>query len=201
MAENKQDTSINTFRNKFLGGTRQNRFSVYGAFPKVAGFGANTDLGDERLLIKAAQFPPATMGIIPVPFRGRIAKIPGDRQYLEWQIVVLDDAEGSIYNRFQKWNTLMNDPAQNTQDPNWSDAAGGGLTDWAIQHFNLEGEPIKTAVLSNCWPVEVGAIDLSYDLLDTVVEFPVTIAYDYYTTGASLPEALRPQSGNETEGQ
>jgi len=190
-----QETSINTFRDKFLGGTRQNRFSVYGAFPTLTGMGADGGfLGEERLLVKAAQFPPATMGIIPVPFRGRIAKVPGDRQYLEWQIVVLDDAEGSIYNRFQKWNTLMNDPAQNTQDSGWTDAAGGGLTNWAIQHFNLEGEPIKTAVLTNCWPVEVGAIDLSYDLLDTVVEFPVTIAYDYYTVGASLPAALQPKT-------
>ena len=190
-----QDTSINTFRDKFLGGTRQNRFSVYGAFPTITGMGGDGGfLGEERLLVKAAQFPPATMGIIPVPFRGRIAKVPGDRQYLEWQIVVLDDAEGSIYNRFQKWNTLMNDPAQNTQDSGWTDAAGGGLTDWAIQHFDLEGKPIKTAVLTNCWPVEVGAIDLSYDLLDTVVEFPVTIAYDYYTVGASLPAALQPKT-------
>ena len=146
--------------------------------------------------MKAAQFPPATLGIIPVPFRGRIAKVPGDRQYLEWQIIVLDDAQGSIYKRFQEWNMLINDPAENFQDTNWTDTAGGGLTDWAIQHFDLEGQPLKTAVLSNCWPVEVGAIDLSYDAIDTVVEFPVTIAYDYYTTGGtsvsnSIPQGLR----------
>jgi hypothetical protein len=192
MADN--TTRINDFREKFQGGTRQNRFSVYGAFPSFMTEGG--PLQDERLLVKAAQFPPATLGIIPVPFRGRIAKVPGDRQYLEWQIIVLDDAQGSIYKRFQEWNILINDPAENTQDTNWTDTANGGLTDWAIQHFDLEGSPLKTAVLSNCWPVEVGAIDLSYDAIDTVVEFPVTIAYDYYTTGGTsssntIPSGLR----------
>ena len=190
MADN--SSSINTFRGKFLGGTRQNRFSVFGAFPDFMTGGG--PLGEERLLVKAAQFPPATMGIIPVPFRGRIAKVPGDRQYLEWQIVVLDDAEGSIYKRFQEWNMLMNDPEANVQNESWTDTAGGGLTDWAIQHFDLEGSPLKTAILSNCWPVEVGAIDLSYDLLDTVVEFPVTIAYDYYTTGGTSASQRVPSS-------
>ena len=41
-------------------------------------------------------------------------------------------------------------------------------------------EASKEVVLKNCWPVEVGSIDLTYDALDTVVEFPVTIAYDYF---------------------
>ena len=50
-----QDTSINTFRDKFLGGTRQNRFSVYGAFPTIGGMGDDGGfLGEERLLVKAA---------------------------------------------------------------------------------------------------------------------------------------------------
>ena len=39
---------------------------------------------------------------------------------------------------------------------------------------------LKKITLVNCWPVEIGSIDLSYDAMDTVVEFPVTIAYDYF---------------------
>ena len=29
------------------------------------------------------------------------------------------------------------------------------------------------------WPVEVGAIDLSYDVADTLTEYSITLAYDY----------------------
>ena len=36
--------------------------------------------------------------------------------------------------------------------------------------------------------VEVGSIDLTYDALDTVVEFPVTIAYDYFVDYQANPE-------------
>ena len=75
-------SNIETFRQNFSGGTRPNRFRVSGA-----------KVDDAPFLVKATSMPAATVGIIPVPYRGRILKIPGDRLYAEWAITIIDDAE------------------------------------------------------------------------------------------------------------
>jgi hypothetical protein len=188
---------IDSFRTAFKGGTRQNRFKVQGTI----GLPDNAKRefsGPDALLCKAAQFPPSTVGIIPVPFRGRITKIPGDRQYLEWPISILDDARGSIYKAFQEWSELINSHRLNQQSELWTDEVGR-LTEWTVNHMDLEGNVIKEVVLKNCWPVEVGSIDLTYDVLDTVVEFPVTIAYDYFEISKNVggPGIAESESADE----
>ena len=90
--------NLDNFRNVFRGGTRQNRFRVSGDLRGPGGQNGDHSMTDlvgpnSNLLVKAAQFPAATLGIIPVPFRGRIAKVVGDRQYMEWPIVVYDTTQ------------------------------------------------------------------------------------------------------------
>jgi hypothetical protein len=182
---------VSSFRSQFLGGTRQNRFIVHGSVGTES-----TDLNDQtKFFVKAGQLPPSTVGIIPVPYRGRIVKVPGDRQYLEWPIVCYDQAKNAgsepgaeggavnantIYRAMHDWSEQINDHARNVQSEDWTDIAAGGLTEWKIAHLDLEGNALKGYKLINCWPVEVGSIDLSFDALDTVVEFPVTLAYDHF---------------------
>tara|TARA_Y100000114_G_scaffold80304_1_gene73947 strand:- start:678 stop:1286 length:609 start_codon:yes stop_codon:yes gene_type:complete len=188
--------NLDNFRSVFRGGTRQNRFRVTGDLRGPDGEGQNGDVSmttlvgpNSNLLVKAAQFPAATLGIIPVPFRGRIAKVVGDRQYMEWPIVVYDTTD-DVYRKFQAWSEEANRHKENNQG-DWNDDKEV-LTNWTIEHLSSKGgkigeesEPdsaktLKKVTLVNCWPVEIGSIDLSYDAMDTVVEFPVTIAYDYF---------------------
>ena len=44
----------------------------------------------ESLLVKAGSVPVQTLGILQVPFRGRVGKLPGDRVYAEWTFTVID---------------------------------------------------------------------------------------------------------------
>lgn len=186
--------NLDNFRSVFRGGTRQNRFRVTGDLRGPGGADGDVSMTDlvganSNLLVKAAQFPAATLGIIPVPFRGRIAKVVGDRQYMEWPIVVYDTTD-DVYRKFQAWSEEANRHRENNQG-DWNDDKEV-LTNWTIEHLSSKGgkigqesEPdsaktLKKVTLVNCWPVEIGSIDLSYDAMDTVVEFPVTIAYDYF---------------------
>ena len=183
--------NLDNFRSVFRGGTRQNRFRVTGDLRNNDEDQSMTDLigANSNLLVKAAQFPAATLGIIPVPFRGRIAKVVGDRQYMEWPIVVYDTTD-DVYRKFQAWSEEANRHKENNQG-NWDDTKNV-LTNWTIEHLSSKGgkigeesesdsaKTLKKVTLINCWPVEIGSIDLSYDAMDTVVEFPVTIAYDYF---------------------
>lgn len=175
-------SNISDFRNNFFGGTRPNRFRVEAQIPAAAGVGDITS----HFLIKAASVPPSTLGIISVPYRGRVLKIPGDRLFAEWSFTVLDDAhEGEdIRSKMVAWSNAINSHVSNlTQDPNVSDS----IAQWRVEMLNIsDNEPVRIITLHNCWPVEVGAIELSYETADVITDFPCTLAYDYWTeTGAT----------------
>ena len=137
-------SSISNFRSNFQGGTRPNRFLVTGGIGETA-------VGEDGFLIKATTLPASTNGVIPVPYRGRVLKIPGDRMFAEWAITVVDNMTET-------------------------------MTMWTVQMLSQKDDsPIRTIELHNCWPIEVAAVDLSYDTADSITEFSVNLAYDFWT--------------------
>ena len=38
--------------------------------------------------------------------------------------------------------------------------------------------------LRNCFPIDISAMELSYDAVDTFAEFTITLAYDYWEVDA-----------------
>ena len=164
---------ISTFKNAFDGGTRANRFIVSG---KIAG-----EEIDNPLLIKAASMPVQTVGILRIPFRGRFAKLPGDRDYAEWTFSILDESTHDMRRKFEAWHEQFNWHKENLVSSR--DILSGTntelFTQWTVTQIDMSGNEVRTVSLHNCWPVEVGAIDLSYDSPDTLNEYTVTLAYDY----------------------
>jgi len=116
--------AISTFKSAFDGGTRPNRFIVTG------------DIGSQGslpnpLLVKAASMPVQTLGVMQVPFRGRVAKLPGDRAYAEWTITLLDEAKSSnARQKFEAWHEKFNTHKENITDQ-WEE--GTKITDKLIK--------------------------------------------------------------------
>jgi hypothetical protein len=162
---------IATFKNKFDGGTRPNRFEVTITTP---------DGALETLLVKAASMPAETIGILQIPFRGRVAKLPGDRAYAEWTFTCLDDTTEKLRASLTKWHREFNKHESNVPDDKAVLGGGGsGFQMITVKQLDMMGEDHTCVTLNECWPVEVGAIDLSYDTADQATEFACTIAYDY----------------------
>jgi|15BtaG_2_1085339.scaffolds.fasta_scaffold04748_2 hypothetical protein len=172
MANNEQTgkMAISTFKKAFDGGTRPNRFEVtVGAL--------------EPLLVKAASMPAESVGILQVPFRGRIAKLPGDRTYAEWVFTTLDGVSPNSRKSLLDWHRKFNNHRSNVVE---SDILSGNSTEFidiSVCQLDMQGNQHNCVTLKECWPVEVGAIDLSYDTADTLVEFSCTIAYDWIAPG------------------
>ena len=184
--------SISTFKNAFDGGTRPNRFVVTG----IIGGEEQNDI--PPLLVKAASMPVQTLGVMQVPFRGRVAKLPGDRAYAEWTFTLLDEAkagvglitdgtQGNIRRLFENWHESFNMHRDNiARDGDESILNGTNedyYTTWTVNQLNMGGQEIagRAVRLHYCWPTEVGAIDLSYDAADTLTEYSITLAFDYIT--------------------
>jgi hypothetical protein len=175
--------SIQKFRDNFYG-LRPNRFRIDGSFPS----GVQGPSENFNIYVKAADLPASTIGSIPVAWQGRVVKFSGERVYSDWVISVYDSnvlAE-SLRLGFENWVDAMD--GRNTHN-----IAYNLVADWQVYYNDLGGNQFSDdqanfgpgrytqgVNLKNCFPVEVGPIQLNYDLTDTFAEFTVQIAYDYW---------------------
>tara|TARA_R110002020_G_scaffold126339_2_gene284082 strand:+ start:524 stop:1180 length:657 start_codon:yes stop_codon:yes gene_type:complete len=189
-----QTKNLNAFKTSLRGGgARPNIFEV-----SIPSFPANVQtqvkwtegkLNDDlRFLCKAAQLPASTIAEIPVPFRGRILKVAGDRTFEPWTITIINDEDFQLRSAFEGWMNQINDISHATGLTNPSSymtnayvsQLGRGLTKESIvQPINGDNGQSKQQVLrsykfQDIFPTEVSAIDLSYDSTDTIEEFTVT---------------------------
>jgi len=163
---------VDDFKAKLKGGgARTNLFKATLNFPAYAG-------GDAELtsfMCKSAQLPASTMGVLEVPFRGRMLKIAGDRTFETWTITVLNDTGFEVRNSMERWMNGMNAHSSNT-----------GITnpvlyqsDLIVEQLDKDGSSVKTYNLRGCFPTNVSAIEVSYDN-EAIEEFTVEFQVQYW---------------------
>tara|TARA_Y100000034_G_scaffold130821_1_gene190247 strand:+ start:1870 stop:2421 length:552 start_codon:yes stop_codon:yes gene_type:complete len=171
--------NVAEFKSNFDGGSRSNRFLISGDIGAGGG-------PINSIVVKAGSMPAVTLGILRVPFRGRVVKIPGDRTYEEWTFTVLDgfDNRSEWRNAFVTWNAEFNLHESNVPG-SFGSGPGINLDDqnlfktWTVMQLGLDGSDQRTVSLNKCWPVVVSELALSYDNADTISEYTVTFAYDW----------------------
>jgi len=193
--------NVAEFKNNFDGGSRSNRFIISGAIPKVGAAKKKNDINS--IVVKAGSMPAVTLGILRVPFRGRVVKIPGDRTYEEWTFTVMDGFDGNSEHRngFVGWNSEFNLHEQNVPG-SFGSGMGVDLNSdlfqtWTVRQLGLDGESRRKINLHKCWPVVVSEIALSYDNADTISEYTVTMAYDWLSGHGTGEETGEDDEGNE----
>ena len=198
--------TISEFKTKLSGGgARPNLFEVViPSFP--AGINDAWDQEEQRdfkFLCKASQLPGSTVPAISVPFRGRILKIAGDRTFDDWTITVINDESFNLRTAFEKWMNGISklDDGTGIVNPNsyMTDAMvrqlGRSNTAGSTDNNSGGGQQnviLRTYNFFDIFPTEVSAIDLSYDTSDTIEEFTVTFAVQYYAIGLNVNDAPDP---------
>lgn len=174
--------SILDFKSAFLGGgARPNQFKVELTFPTFVS-GGSAAARKAQFLCDAASLPGSHLGIVNnVYYRGREVKIAGERQFQNWTIQVLNDTDFAIHDSFEKWSDYINSVKNNT-----------GLTnplsytvDMNVSQLDRNGGVIKTYKFADCWPVNIGEIQLQFGSNDQVETFPVELAYSFWDTTAN----------------
>ena len=198
--------TISEFKTKLAGGgARPNLFEVViPSFP--SGINDAWDQEEQRdfkFLCKASQLPGSTVPAISVPFRGRILKVAGDRTFDDWTITVINDESFNLRTAFEKWMNGISklDDGTGIVNPNsyMTDAMvrqlGRSNTAGSTDNNNGGGQQnviLRTYNFFDIFPTEVSAIDLSYDTSDTIEEFTVTFAVQYYAIGLNVNDAPDP---------
>ena len=129
-------------------------------------------------LVKAANIPAATVGVIEVPYRGRTLKIAGDRTFEPWTITVLNDKGFALRSKFEEWSTKIQALQQNLQEPK---TIAEYQSNAKVRQYDRQGSVVRSYEFVGVWPSTISAIDLAWDSNDTPEEYTVEFQVQYWT--------------------
>ena len=129
-------------------------------------------------LVKAANIPASTVGVIEVPYRGRTLKIAGDRTFEPWTVTVLNDKGFALRSKFEEWSTKIQNLQQNLQTPR---TIGEYQSSALVRQYDRQGAVVRSYQFVGIWPSNISAIDLAWDSNDTPEEYTVEFQVQYWT--------------------
>ncbi|QIN97335.1 tail tube monomer protein [Synechococcus phage S-H25] len=168
---------------------RPNLFQVDLNFPTgIINNASLIELG--KFTVRAANLPSSQVGVIEVPFRGRVLKIAGDRTFEPWTITVQNDSNFVLRNAFELWASSIQ-----AYNENFTSAAGLGDADDSTGYFAdmvvhqlardvKDGDSpkiLKSYKFYNVFPSNIAAIDLDFGSNDAIEEFTVELQTQYWT--------------------
>lgn len=204
-SEGKQvNAPILDFRNRIGDLARPNLFQVEIGFPPIVttgrpSTGATPGSVEERtqeeagssnagsaassaslasFLVKAANIPSSTVGVIEVPYRGRTLKIAGDRTFEPWTVTVLNDKGFALRSKFEEWSTKIQALQQNLQE---AKVISQYQSDAVVRQYDRQGAVVRSYQFVGIWPSNISAIDLAWDSNDTPEEYTVEFQVQYWT--------------------
>ena len=188
---------VQDFRSQMVSdGARPNLFQCTLNFPILAtssstptgfasGAGANQKF---TFMCKTANLPGSTVNQVPVFYFGRELKFAGNRSFPEWTVTIINDEDFVIRNAFEKWMSGMNSHAANLRNASFIQGAGGYQQDATVYQYGKTGDVLKKYNFVGLFPVDVSPIELDWGANDTIEEYAVTFAYQWWesdTTDAS----------------
>ncbi len=167
--------SVHDFIANFRGGgARPNRYQVVLTFPPgVSGsLAAATKMG---FTCKASSIPESTLGQISLFYMGRPIKVPGDKEFSDWNVTCYVDQDWIGRGVFEEWHNKIlgfdsNVASDGFQDPVMCFARA------TVMLLDRYDRVTRTYDVEGIWPTNVGEVTLGYDQNDQVMEQQVTFA-------------------------
>jgi hypothetical protein len=193
--------SVQEFRAQMVAdGARPNLFRCTLTFPTISVGGASVTGQNAQqkytFMARAAQLPGSTVNQIPVNYFGRELKFAGNRTFPEWTVTVINDEDFVIRNAFERWMSGLNSHAGNLRQPGFLKGDAGYQQDGQVVHYGKTGNIIKIYNFIGMFPIDVSPIELDWGANDTIEEYAVTFAYQWWeadttdgNTNKSLNEA------------
>jgi hypothetical protein len=179
--------NINEFRARLTGGgARSNLFEIIINAPP-GGYGIAGE--PISFKVKASSLPASTVGVVEVPYFGRMSKVGGDRTFEDWNVTVINDEDFDVRDSMERWQKAIasyttNDMALRsagaTANPNSYVATA------LVNQYGKEGDIIKVVRMVNIWPTNIGAIELAWENQNQIEQFDVTFALDYFDSRSTV---------------
>ena len=171
--------NVAEFRSQMIGdGARPNLFAVTLTFPTLV---ENGTVSGQKVtfMAKAAQLPGSTVGTVPVYYFGRELKFPGNRTFPDWTITIINDEDFTIRNSMENWLNTINSHAGNKRDAS-ALSTNGYSVDAEVTQYGKTGDTLKKYKFVGLFPQDVAPIDLDWGSNDSIEEYAVTFAYQWW---------------------
>jgi len=164
-------------------GARPNLFSVTMALPTIV---ANGQAAGQKItfMARTAQLPGSTIGTVPVQYFGREIKFVGNRTFADWTITIINDEDFLIRNAMENWMNSLNSNATNIRDAAAVNSTNYS-TDAIVTQYGKAGDDIKDYTFVGMFPTDLAPIDLDWGSNDTIEEYSVTFAYQYWESNTT----------------
>ena len=172
--------NVNTFRSQMIGdGARPNLFEVTLVLPTYV---TDATSASQKLtfMAKSAQLPGSSIGSVPVYYFGRELKFAGNRTYADWTLQIINDEDFLVRNAMENWINNINNNIDNTRSSSAKEPSGYSV-DASVTQYTKSGDKAKRYNFVGMFPLDIAPIDLDWSSNDTIEEFSITFAYQYWT--------------------
>ena len=173
--------NVAEFRANMVGdGARPNLFQVSLTFPTIA---ANGTAAAQKatFMAKAAQLPGSTIGQVPVYYFGRELKFAGNRTFADWSLQIINDEDFTVRRAIESWMNAINSHSGNIRSTGAA-SPSGYTVDAEVTQFGKTGDILKTYKFVGMYPIDLAPIELDWGSNDTIEEYGVTFAYQWWET-------------------
>ena len=178
-------SDVSKFLANFDGGARPNRYRVtLDGTPGAAGKSPE----QFQFLCRASSIPASTVAQCVVAYMGREVKVPGDRTFDDWSITVYNRKDFDLRIAFESWSNQMLNNYANVESGVINDEQDY-FADATVDQLDRKDEVIQTYMMKGIWPTSIGDIALAYDSNNTVEEFQVTFAVQWWETNKSTDKS------------
>lgn len=160
-------------------GARPNLFECTLTFPtSVVPNGTNAQ-EKYTFFAKTASLPGSTVNQIPVNYFGRELKFAGNRTFPEWTVTIINDEDFLVRNAFERWMDGLNTHASNLRNPSLINNVNYQQDGYVVQ-YGKTGVALKSYKFIGMFPIDISPIDLDWGANDTIEEYAVTFAYQWW---------------------
>lgn len=132
-----------------------------------------------NFMCRAAQLPGSTVNQVPVNYFGRELKFAGNRTFTEWTVTIINDEDFVIRNAFELWMSRLNSHVSNLRAANYVNPSQY-QQDGLVTQFGKADDIIKKYKFIGMFPIDVSPIELDWGANDTIEEYAVTFAYQWW---------------------
>ena len=168
---------------------------VEGSIDRAADQGGNSATSPAELtekstfLVKASTLPGSNIGRIEVPFRGRRLKVSGDRTFNDWNTTIFNDSDYRLRDALEKWSETIqyhnyaighNQIETGVNNSIFGEEESGYMGTGFVRQLDRQGRQLKIYKFAGIWPVTIDEISLDFGANDTIEEYGVTWAVQYW---------------------
>ncbi len=132
-----------------------------------------------NFMCRTAQLPGSTVNQVPVNYFGRELKFAGNRTFSEWTVTIINDEDFVVRNAFELWMSKLNSHVANLRDSNYVNPSSY-QQDGVVRQFGKAGDILKKYKFIGMFPIDITPIELDWGANDTIEEYAVTFAYQWW---------------------